>query len=437
MWSWKKQASAAYEFSLARLAINGLLYTEIMQETAHDFTEAGKAMSAAWQKVLSAYLNGEDVEEQAEGMREQNRKKTEQAAAALDGVLVYEYVLNRIAGRFEKDGPVWADSDENMTARLMNFMAVREADEMNWRIQSVMGELPVRFTRQKYYSIVKAALEAYIGGEKRGLEEMLYLLKCGVSAWSLGTEADAGWDKEGIFTSLRQLSFKDMTEEQYQRSRAALQVLKDQVTAESDLYMNLQDMLNDLCVLCMTRRDALKNPVLEGAALRLLEMVLTKLERGEAVRVEAFEEELQALEGMQEQAFARFIRLDPVLEDPLKSNPEAAAGKKVELLLSASPFAVLTEKEHEEGKTLVTQQDVDDAMEMYQAFADPVLKSVQKPVARVIMARALETLPISFDSLEDLEQYVYNSLSGCTDPVERAAVMTALNQLMESEEYAL
>ncbi len=436
-WNWKKQASAAYGFSLTRLALNALMYAEEREEVFKNREEKQNRFDEAWNQALAGFLEGRDILLQVQDIRKQIEQEMETVVAFTDGFQIYEYAFNRVERRFGEGGPVPDCSDEEFAEQLMNFItSERAAEVINRRIQDVMGQLPVRLTRQKYYSMVKEALGAYTGSEKRALDNALYLLKCASMAGIQGEPEASRKDLAEFLQVLQQISFKDMTAETYQKGKDTLRLASERLLGESEFYTLLQDMVNDLYVLCLTKEDAVRDAKEEASGLRLLQKISQMGQAGEPVDFQVFEEELQDLEGVQERCYERFLRMEPAPERQAGEQPQAFLGRQVELLLSTSPFVSLAEETDSGQSREVTLQDVEKAMEEYIACADPVLKSVPKPVARAIMAGALELLPVVFPSLEELEAYVKNSLSSCTDMAEKNACMELLEHLMESEDYA-
>ena len=48
---------------------------------------------------------------------------------------------------------------------------------MNGRIRQIIGQLPVRLTKQKFYSLVLEGLSVYTGSPVDSLNDMMYTLK--------------------------------------------------------------------------------------------------------------------------------------------------------------------------------------------------------------------------------------------------------------------
>ena len=102
--------------------------------------------------------------------------------------------------------------------------------------------------------------------------------------------------------------------------------------------------------------------------------------------------------------------------------------------MSSSTFASLETRKDCAG---VSREDVEREADRFFAELKPVLSSLQKPVARGVMAMSLSYLPVFFNSPEEIGAYIRNSLGCCADLAEKEACMDLLMQVMESDGYGL
>ena len=177
--NWKRIASAAYGCALARLALNMYLY---LGELPVEYEESGKQKQweQQYRELLGWYLDGEYIRvlEKIDGFREQVRQEMETLVAYSDAIQIYEYALSRMERRFVEDLPQVEVGEEELTGNLMRYLAADgDVTLQNQRIREILRQLPVRFTRQKYFSMVHDALTTYIGADRLGLEEEMYLLR--------------------------------------------------------------------------------------------------------------------------------------------------------------------------------------------------------------------------------------------------------------------
>ncbi|MDO4268028.1 MAG: hypothetical protein Q4C73_06100 [Eubacteriales bacterium] len=431
---WKKQASAAYSYSLTKLALNSYIFAEELTGDWKELTEEQKESAETFLNILGQYLEGQDVLSQVEQLRGRMMAAMEAVVGYTDSFMVYEYALNRAERRFTDNLPPVSMTDEELTESLMDFIVESSSMDSGRRVQDVIGQLPVRFTRQKFYSIVKEAMGVFEGGGRDSLDHAVYLLLTSAMAHSAQKESSLYPELWSRLSELKSLSFKDMTKEGFLAAQELTELAGGQLSLLSDFYQMLQEMINDLYVLCLTGKDAVRNVSEEADAEGLLSAVRTFMESGEQEMPETMEERLYALEGLQERAMEKYARLNPAPEYAEGEDREAYLGRCVDRLLSGSLFVSLEDRKEE---LPVTKQDVEQAAGELIAAMDPVLKESQKPVARAVMASVLSRLPVYFHSLDEVRGYIAQSLAACTDAAEKEASKDVLKKIMEIEGYAL
>jgi len=442
-YGWKKQASAACGYSMARLALRAYMYLEDFVRTDRTASEdpPGDALpdrqetDRQFVELMEAYLNGELSEEMLGALRGSLEGRMEAVIAYADCFRNYEYAWNRMERRFITDMQPTGMSDEDMVRALMGYLAAgKEAAIVNQRIQMVIGQLPVRFTRQKYYGMLREALTAYIGADIEGLEQMMYLLRTGTMAELAKVRQDSDPKLRYWLESLQAIVLRDATLPQYQEAQEKIRQASEYIVASSEYLQRMQDMVNDLYVLFLTREDAVRDAGEETHANRIFSgLCQVYRENGRAVP-EEITGELPYLEGVQEEFFEKYERLEPVPAFCGGEDPAARKGRMVERLLSSSTFARLTD-EAERGT--VTAEMVEKALDDLIARVEPVFAASQKPVVRAIMASTLSCLPVCFNSMEEIRTYIEGSLGSCADFAEKETCKELLLLMMENDGYAV
>lgn len=445
---WKKQASVAYGYALTRLALNCFMYfDELAAGEYADGEEAGQNLAAGrekgadfrqkqqqeddqFRKLLGAWLDGELQLADVAAFREQIRREMEAVVAYTDCFQIYEYALNRVERRFDETLPVAELSEEDFVHQVMGFLtATDDAATMNRRIQEVIGQLPVRFTRQKYYGMVREALSAYIGADSEALENIMYLLRTGAMV-GLDTDKKTEYPElQAMLETLAQIRFKELTAESYQNAVQTVTLAGEKLLALSEYCQMMQEMANDLYLISLTREVAVRDTAQENCAVGILKGLL-ELD-GKATPGE-LEESLYGLEGVQEEYYEKYQRLDPAPEYQEGEDEEAYQMRCVDLLMSASTFVSLQENRQPK---VVESCDIDRAVDEFVILTDRVFDGCQKPVLRAIMASTLSALPVCFNSLDEIRAYVANSLGSCFDFAEKETCKELIMQLMECEDY--
>lgn len=432
---WRKQASVAYGYSLTRLALNTYMYFEELPLTYDDRAWEQKETDEGYMALLGDFLKGEYSAEKIRSFREEIRKKMELVVAYTDSFRIYEYALNRVERRFKEGLPAPALSDEDFIRALMGYLtAVKDASAMNQRIGQIIGQLPVRYTRQKYYAMVQEALSAYIGSDQAGLESVMYLLRTSGMAEVTKEQKASKPELEELLNGLAKLSFKDMDAAQYENAQNQVVLASERLNVLAEYYQLVEELVNDLYVLALTREDAVRDTGEEAHACCILNTLYELYGQSKRQIPESLDQELAALEGTQETYYEKYQRLDPAPEYEEGEEESAAKGRWVDWLLSSSPFASLEETS---AGGVVERRDVEREAEAFFALLDPVFKSVQKPVMRAIMATTLSYLPLCFNSLDEIQEYIRNSFESCTDLAEKDTCKELLQQMMESDGYAV
>lgn len=431
----KKIASAAYGCAMARLALNMFLYFEEYPPNREWEAGSQEELNRRYMELLGWYLDGGQAKvlEAIEDFRGQVKQEMETVVAYSDAFQIYEYVLNRMERRFD-DGLEAVEVEEGeLTENLMCYLAsAGDTTTQNQRIHEILRQLPVRFTRQKYFSMVHDAMTVYIGSGYAGLHEILYLLRSG-SLIEYSQRRSDGYGKLNILMDqLKALSFKDLSKDAYQKAREQVEEASEILLALSEYCTCLEQLVNDLYILCLAGPEAVRDAKEEQAAIAILNGLIGRYGKGSQKTLEELSGYLPDLEGVQEEYYEKYQRLSARKEEQADQESQAAA--KIGILMSTSPFAEL---EPNARPGCVTREELEREVAALFTELESVFASCQKPVMRAVMATTLSYLPVYFHSPEELQNHISNSISCCTDPAEKATCMELLLQMMETDGYEL
>lgn len=420
----KRLLLAAHRYSYAGLALNYYSLSEMMCEEG--ISEKVRAYVKELDPLVQGFLDGTLTSGNLDALRNQVMTSMEVITAYTDCFQIFEYVLNRLERRYKNDVTMDRDLSE-FTNRVMEYLAISEDNAiMNDRIRQVIGELPVRYTRQKFCQLIREGLSGFCGLEKKSLENMMYLLRSG----SMVALPDCMEREYGeLFKLLHQLKTADyqhMDKDTYDAYVDRMSWAGEQLFENSGFYMLIQDILNNLYILYLSGGEAMMDAGEKQTMENIVKGVLNWFRKGNTTMIEdEITDLLYELEGIQESAMERYLSCcGPISCD----NPLSDAVRKVELLLSGSPFVQLDQAVTEEGT--VDRAYLEQTMELFFKELDAVFLSVSKPVVRAIMAKLLSSMPVMFHSVEDLREYIQKSLDSCGDEAELGTAMELIEQEM-------
>lgn len=430
----KKQLTAACRCSYSRLALNVYMFGEMMAED-EGFQGGTAVREQEFLRLMSLFLDGEPVAEALGSLREQVMERMELTTAYTDNFQVYEHVFNRLEGRFGITGTMHypdMDNDEKRLRWLMGYItASDEQMTVNQRIQRVLGQLPVRLTKQKFFSMVREALNLYKGLEGKNLDDMMYVLRSeGLLNLPQGM-GDFSPELNARLQRFRQADYKNMTAKTYQELALHLEQTGELLTEEADRTSLLMDLINDLYVLVLAGAQEVSYIPEESSARQVMASVLAYL-RSEG-ELDALL--LEPLEGSQETCCEEWescaASLD-LLEENCGQDPMAELLRRIRLLLSTSSFMSL-EVTGREVRT-VDAEELDRVCGEFASRLQASWENQPRLVVRAVMAQILSSLPVFFGTLEEVEQYIRGCLDSCADETEKSVSLGLIRQLAELEE---
>ncbi len=338
----KKQMTAAYQYSYVRLVLNYYTLFETVGEEPV-IPERIIAYCLQLNGLLKGHFSGKDVEEELLKLREGITHEVEVLTSYTDCFQIYEYVINRLERKF-MSLPVAEGDDESFAQRLIGFVTdTKETAVMNGRIRQIIGQLPVRLTKQKFFSLVMEGLSVYIGSPMENLNDMMYGLRT-ESMVKLPSGMEEG-HKElfELLERFQRMDYGNMTAEGFEESSEKLGFACEGLMDESSLYIMLQEIINDFCVLVLSRPEAVVDVKEEELYCSMVAEILEKfIKEDYSPADEEFFDKLIQLEGRQEAYYERYLRTElPEESDDRNKDPDYVKAVNVDRLLSGSSFVEL------------------------------------------------------------------------------------------------
>lgn len=442
------------EYAKVNLMMEYYMFYETVTEGINPYIESAKEIADAFHDMVSDFfekpLSDEERKEMAERLlvlRQDVTDRMQVLTAYVDCFVVYEYVLNRVQYRFEDQE--FLPADEVFAQELVNFIfSGQDQSAISDNIRFVLGQLPVRMARSRYFELIRDSISVYKGSERSSLEGYLYMFR--TSAMLYHDENMGKYFQEfvPVLEELASLEYETIDEKTYQIYAEKIRVNASKLNDVTDLYMQLGKLINHMYIICASVSEPentgkAEDTVIRGINALFLEKASAVFEQSENV-LQTEEEKLYWLgeqfaevEGKQESLYERLNVAGAALEEIEESQRESIGElglaqdfqilKKMFLLTSNSTFADLSGQRREEKVSAKMAEDAADTLieECRQFF-----RGKSRMLRRAVMANTLEKMPVFFTSAQEVADYVMNALLLCEDAAEKYAAKQLLSEFM-------
>lgn len=441
------------EYSFIRLAMNYFTYYGMIADGGkrdEQLEEIGSAFNNIIKKVASDELPDNETEAlltATEAIRGQVINIMKGLTSYVDIFNIYEYCLNRVEYRFKESDENLIKSNEELTEELLTYiLSDKDNIVINSKIAEIVRQLPVRMTKNKFFELLTAGIGIYKGSEISSVEDYLFMLKTNamieISPYTELTLEDVGL----IYRELLGVSFTDITEERYndlrQKADFAVLCLKHSIS----IYMTMGELINDVYVILLSKKYASNASENEKPCKAIIKNVADMIDDSDSNNIISDEEYDKAaesfteLEGKQETLFMKLSSYENVAEQALDEyedilislglKEEYTALKRMSAFESGSTFMEFSEKNTNPADEGYISMVTDKLIGEFKDF----FKNHEKLVNRAVMAHTLSGLPVFFNNIDEIKDYIYVSLNQCSDLAERTAVTEIMEILMNEEQ---
>ncbi|HHV10352.1 MAG TPA: hypothetical protein GXX75_08765 [Clostridiales bacterium] len=377
-----------------------------------------------------------------DGIRRDNTGHVEALTAYTDLFQIYEHVINRVEYRFK--GTVEAVDEEELAKEILRYI-FDSGDNViiNERIKEMLGQLPVRVTKQKYFELIKGSIDAYLGSDTNSLEAFLYILRTSAMLYP-GEELERLypelWEKKHRLSGI---AFKDITEEAYKEALVLLQAATLMLETETTAYIGLQEITNEIYALLLCTPYAgmagSGTEHAEEAAIRIISEINKQFESklksnpsGELLEL------LTELEGVQESISYELSLLENALYEVKERQKPLTAGLMLEQLLQvllcsqdllSSSLFIDFDKQEAPGKIADEDRIYEEKKALIKELS-ALFERSDRMVTRAVMANTMNKIPVFFVDHKEVMDYVLYSLGRCSDEYEKAACVEIINEIM-------
>lgn len=449
----KLMADSYYTAAGVRLALHYFTYYEMYCDDKVSWDQKLLEYSERINKVISRIGKDNRNEDynglvkETDEIRSGIMERMDFLTAFADLFEIYEYALNRVEYRFKDMEQL--DDDEEIARDILRYIFDPENDNVviNYMIKEVIGELPVRITKQKYFEYLRNGFNELFGASKDSFENYIYIIR---SCAMLDMTDDSKdiypdlWEKKSY---LENLNFKNITKEEYQNAMEFVSEAGAFLETESTAYYSLMELVNELyaLMLCAPYEEdeipdegAFDSGRKEAAFYIIKEINKAYFEDKQDEIQQDVIDKFKILEGYQEETEFDILRLEDALFH-INEEHRALAENLTEDdifsvlllckdLLSDSLFIDL---HNEKSEGIISKERFEKEVDKLIEDLAVKLKSCDRMIMRAIMARTINKVPVFFTSHSEVMNYILYSLNKCTDPAEKYACLEVINEIMD------
>ncbi len=458
----KQSMNLNYNYASLKFMFDYYTYCEVVFEDINPYikTESEKEITDVVNKIVEKAFEEETdscerrkLADKILEIRDEIIERMKVLSEYVDSFIIYEYVLNRIEYRF-KDMEKVPDDDKFVDDILNFLLAKKDVPAMAEVIHSILGQLPMRMARSKYYNIIRNSVALLKGGDISSLEGFEYSFRT-VTMLCKNKNMDKYFKEFGIFLNeLENLDYENMDEKLYNIYSEKLETNTEKLNNLFDLYLQIGELINFLYV-SIVSVDYLDSADDEDTnqKIRMIIRGINALLMGKESDVWDSEEDIKqgedddklewlakhftSIEGRQEKYWGDMYAASTAIDDlkevqkdnikRLGFDEQVMMLERMAKLTSNSVFADLEETIKgvtitEEMAEETTTRIIDDLKESF--------KGRNRFVRRAVMSRSLETMPILFEGLDGIMDYIHFSLEQCDDEAEKYVSKQLIMEIM-------
>ena len=433
-----------------KLSMNYYTYFEMLNDREYENTDLAKIkdymdrLNIIIEKEVITEGSVESLEEsivEVDNIRNEIMKIMEVVTSYVDKLKIYEYILNRVEFKFSEEEFDEEYYSKNLTNDLMHFI-LNDKDSMvtNSKIAEVIGQLPIRLSKNKFYDYIKASFTLYRGAQKGTIDDFVYALRTTAMLDQPDGFEDSFRDVNEIYNDLKDADYKNLSQEEYKSLADKLLIATQIMANSSDLFVILMQLVNDVYTIILSKMYAFNNVDEINKSKYVIKSTLegfngNEYDSDDDKIIDCF----TGFEGQQEKIIMVTTSNEHVIDYVLKNQSATLQSIMLEkaynsLLLifklqSGSDFIGLYEST--DKQEIASNEYVDISCDKFIAELDTLFKDSSQIINRAVMSTVLSQLPVFFNNLDEIQSYINTSLLQCSDKAEKMACIAIMNLLME------
>ena len=437
-------STAFTNYAATKLSLNLFTLMEMIDELPEDRRGETDKMIGTLRRTLTDAFSGkkvtrEDVDAVIK-IREAVTARMKILTAYTDAASIYEYVLDRKKPAEDPDAVL----DTAGIAENMYNYVFQDNDKMliNSKIQTLIAELPVRMTKDRFFDIISNTLNIYKGGEKEAVNDFIEMIKtAAVLTLPEGFETEYPELFE-IYDMLQKTDMKSLEPNTVNTLSGEIYRATEIINSYVTDQLMLIEIVNDSLTVLLTINNIDKSLLNEKYDISV--KILTETLAAEDIykAAEGFDELFVSLEGIQEDAYETLATIESNLFDICDGYGEPIETEgltdiysdlnKADKLTSTSLFIDL-DRDIRVINDAADEIFISDVKVDFEEAMRKKLDSLSTPVRRAVMAKVLSVLPVFFNNKEEIREYFNYALDKCSDKAELATSVDKINEIILGE----
>lgn len=353
---------------------------------------------------------------------------------------IYEYILNRVEYKFADDEYDDTYYKTELGKDIMNYIvSERENNTINLKISEIIGQLPVRMTKNKFLELVSDTFTLYNGATIKAVDDFIYTLRT-----SSTISRPDGFETEfaeffDILKEFEQVDFKNIDKATYDKCHDLLMIAAEKLFVLADMFMLLEEAVNDVYAIILSNPYAICDVDKNNATRNIIRYAYSEYNGISCdINEDNIGDSFEQIEGEQERLSEVIMACEYVLDDVLNNQMDMCQSLMLDKiyrtlgvitkLQSSSIFIDLNESKA--NTQIISEEQLEEKKLNLLNELSALFKEHSQQFNRAIMAVVLSSLPVFFNSLQEVTEYVDNSLFGCSDVAERRAVEEVVKSIM-------
>lgn len=407
------------------------------KETDRSFTKLREEINELIKSVILEDNASKENIEKIEKIREEVKERVDAATAYLSAFENFNYVLSRKLPNKNYEGREF-DTDEEAKKILAFIFEDDDNIAINSKIQRVISELPIRYTKGKFFDIIENSVDRYDGAEKKALKAFAYMVRQAGMIYDLDKMQKLYPELADEFEYFKNFEFDKAAKKDLLAESVKLNSTIARCSELTDDGILVMEIVNDIYAALLNwdnidkentkleiemikfTNESFENEdlSLEEFDMKLVE-TFTKLEG----KLEAFYEDLLAYEITLFDIQNRFV--NETLEYGCKEQYDDLY--KCSILKQGSLFADLSDLE-EAGQ--VVAADLDKVKDNLRTEFERIFGEVDRSVRRGIMAQVIGSVPVYFENRTEVMDYIRSSLASCNSREELVGTINAITEII-------